>query len=225
VPKNFLFCLAFLIAFSSTHAFADEPEDNGESILDRADYDPTHPYYQSLNPRWALGLRVAIQKFPVPGALGSTFQLYGEYILPFQQIGVFSIGPHVGSFPLYAPETGIPYPVYENAVAGAALRYQLKVTTNQWVVPTMAIEWEYYRIRQNNVAGDNSQLTGSDFGLSAGLMLNLSIFDSVTARDGYQSLGLLRSYLTMELRSANINNALFSLSGNYWLFGLRMEFE
>jgi hypothetical protein len=237
VPKNFLFLLAFLIAAPCT--FIPFANANGvptatpaadtdyyppdESILDDPDYDPSHPYYQSIKPRWALGLRAAIHEFPVKGALGTSFQLYGEYMFPFQKFGAFSIGPHIGSFPLYAPDTGIPYPAYENALAGAALRYQLKFMTNQWIVPTMALEWEYYRIKES--AGNNNQITGSDFGLSAGVMINLAVIDPLTARDAYQSLGLLRTYFTIELRSANINNPLFSLVGNYWLFGLRLEFE
>jgi len=228
VRKNLSFFLAFLIAFcgfslvSAKNARATE-KDPGASILDDPNYDPNHPYFQSIKPEWALGFRAAFHQFPVSGALGTTFQVYGEYLLPFQNIGVFSIGPHFGSFPLYAPETGIPYPTYENAIAGAELRYQLYFMTEQWVVPTMALEWEYYRIKASDVGND--QLTGYDFGVSAGIMINLGVIDSVTERDAYQSLGMVRSYLTIELRSSNINNSLFSLSGNYWLFGLRMEFE
>lgn len=227
MTKNFLFCLAFLVAFSCGIApsFAEEEtiESTGVSVLDAPDYNPDVPVYDRTKPKWALGLRAAVHKFPVEGALGSAFQIYGEYILPFQAVGVFSLGPHIGIFPLYAPETGIPYPEYENAIAGAAFRYQLKLVEGQWLVPTFAVEWEYYRIRETTL--NQNQLTGSSFGLSGGLMLNLSFIDRETARDAYQSLGLVRSYFTFELRSANIDNELFTLTGNYWLFGLRMEFE
>ena len=220
--KNFLFLLAFLIAIPlsftpSAHAQSDE------SILDDPHYDPSHPYYQSLRPTWAFGLRAAFSKFPVKGALGNTYQIYGEYLIPYQDFGILSFGPHVGSFPIYVPDAGIPTDQFQNAVAGAALRYQLKFMTNQWVVPMAALEWEYYRIKES--LGNDNVFTGSNFGLSAGILINLGILDEVTSRDAYQSIGLLRTYFSAELRSVNINNSLFSLTGNYWLFGLRMEIE
>ena len=198
-----------------------EDQDLNQLRVERKDYDPDAPYYHKLPSKWAFGFRIALYGFPVSSALGTSIQLYGEYSLPWQKLGIWSIGPHIGSFPLYAPNTPIPYPEYENALMGLALRYQFKYFPNQLLVPTAAIEWEFYRVQVT----DTTPVTGADLGFSLGMMINLGFLDEGTARNAFDTLGLLRTYLTLELRSANISNSVFSLTGSYWFTGVRFEFR
>ncbi len=235
MQRKILFYLAFLVAFSfgftskanaQTELSAPSPTPAStpiESVLDAPGYVPGEPQYQKIRPSWAFGFKFGLNRFPIETAIGTKFSFFAEYILPFQNMGLFSIGPQFGLLPIEVANAGVPTGNYENISGGAILRYQLKVVENQWLVPTAALEWEYYRIKESDF--NSTQLMGSDFGLSAGLMLNLGVFDSETARDGFQSIGLLRSYATVEIRTTNISNELFNLSGNYWLFGLRLEFE
>jgi hypothetical protein len=194
-------------------------------LIDRPDYQPGVPYYLTVKSRWATGLRFSIAKVPVPGAIGNTFQFYLERMFPFLGEGYLCGGIHVGTFPLYTqnvePDPHVPSPNYGNAIAGAQLRYQLKFTKDPLIVPTGAIEWEFYRIKANEF--DDTTLNGTDLGLSFGLMINAGFIDRLTERDAHNSLGLTRAYITAELRTANLNNSLFSLVGNYWLWGLRLE--
>ena len=232
MTKIFFFLLAFFSVIElSLVAQADETEVNpnrtvelnkdSDFLIDHPDYDQENPHYRRLPSRMAFGFRCAIYGIPYHDALGSTYQLFGEYVLPWQTLGSFSLGMHVGSFPLYAPQAGIPNRQFENAIAGAIFRYQFRYAYQQLIVPTGALEWEYYRI-QKSAAGS---ISGSDFGLSAGLMLNLGFIDRETEFNAYESIGLVRSYFTSEVRTANLKNDVFVLNGLYWLWGIRLEFE
>ncbi len=234
--KNLFYWFAFfaICAFCSElrlSAYA-EPEVNpdrtvelnkdSDFAIDQPDYDPHFPSYRRLPSKMAFGLRAAIYGVPYTAALGSVYQLFAEYILPWQKLGSWSIGMHVGSFPIYAPGTGIPNRQYENGIAGALIRYQFRYSAQQLVVPTGAVEWEYYHIKSSPT---NDQVNGNDFGISGGLMLNLSFIDSQSWFEAYKSIGLVRSYFTAEVRTCAIDNATFTLSGLYWLWGVRLEIE
>ncbi|MBS1958351.1 MAG: hypothetical protein JST80_02665 [Bdellovibrionales bacterium] len=196
------------------------PEDK---VVDRPDFDPGSPYYLHVPSRWAIGFRFALSKIPVPGALGNTFQFFGEYMIPFWSFGYVSGGIHVGSFPLQLPSADVPYPNYGNSVMGAQARYQLKFSKAPLLVPIVGFEWEFYKIKESST--NDNVLSGFDFGLSAGVMLNMGFIDRATEQDAHDSIGLTRAYATFELRAANLNNTLFSLAGNYWLFGIRLELK
>lgn len=192
-----------------------------DDLVDRPDFVPGEPYYLHVPSRWAFGFRAAISGVPTASALGNTFQLIGEYMLPTGKIGYLSGGVHLGTFPLYAPSAQIPYPNYANSLLGAQIKFQLKFSQSAVIVPTVGLEYEFFQIKENDF--DQNQLSGSDFGYSVGLMLNMGFIDRLTERDAHQSIGLTRAYLTLDLRSANLNTSLFTLSGNYWLIGFRME--
>ena len=200
-----------------------ELNSDSDFLIDQPGYDPKYPSYLKTPSRMALGLRAAINGFPHPSSLGSLYQFYAEYVFPWQKAGSLSLGALFGSFPLHDADSGIPGRHYDNAVAGALLRYQFRYTPQQFLVPTASVEWQYYRI--NEPALSANPISGNDFGVSGGLMLNLSFIDRQTAFDAYKSVGLVRTYFTGEVRSCNLSNEFFSLSGLYWLWGIRLEFE
>ena len=95
------------------------------------------------------------------------------------------------------------------------------MVNNQIVVPTAALVYDGFRLK------DPSNVTQSinSFGFMIGGLLNLGFFDSETARQGHESLGLLRTYLSFEMRPLSISNVALSASGSLWYMGLRMEVE
>jgi len=209
VKRSFLI-LGFFVFFSSL-ALADEvPGD----VIDRADYDPNTPYYQILPPCWAYGMRAAVVSFPSKSALGSIYEIFAEKLLHFQKLGVLSLGINFATAPFSSGQ-------YENMKYGALLRYQLNLMSNQVVVPTAALVYDGFRIKDSNNAFQSFSSTGVMFG---GL-INLGFFDSETARQGHESLGLLRSYLSFEMRPLTISNSTLSISGSLWYMGLRLEAE
>ena len=209
MKRSFLF-LGFFAFFSSL-ALADEvPGD----ILDRADYDPNTPYYQIMPPSMAFGFRAAVINFPTTKALGSVYELYGEKLFHFQKIGILSGGLHLGTAPFSGTH-------YENIKYGGVLRYQLHVMSNQIIVPTAALVYDGFRLKN----GANASVSFSSAGIMLGALLNLGFFDSETARQGHESLGLLRSYLSFEMRPLSVSNSAISVSGSLWYMGIRLETE
>jgi hypothetical protein len=209
VKRTFLF-LGLFVLFSS---FANADDDQGD-ILDRKDYDPNTPYYQIMPPTWAFGMRVAVSKFPTSTALGSIYELYAERQLRYQKLGILSLGVHLGTAPLTSDH-------YENLKYGAVLRYQLHLMANQIVVPTAALVYDGFRLKD----GANVTQSVSNVGMMFGGMLNLGFFDTVTARQSHESLGLLRTYLTFELRPLSVSSAALTSSSTIWYMGLRLETE
>ena len=110
---------------------------------------------------------------------------------------------------------------YENLKYGAILRYQLHLMANQIIVPTAGLVYDGFRLKD----GENKIQSFSNVGMMFGGMLNLGFFDSVTARQSHESLGLLRSYLTLELRPLNVSSAVLTTNSTIWYMGLRLETE
>jgi hypothetical protein len=224
--------IAFFVSLGSTSpiscARADDIDDSDQLLLDRADYDAEHPRYQLAPSRWSMGLRAALDSFPVNSGVGNSYQFFGEWILPFQKSGLFSFGAHFGTIPLNngshnAYPVYIPYPNYLSMMGGLQARYQFRYFLNQFLVPTVAAEWDYYRII---LSGDRTEdAIGSAIGINAGLMFNLGVIDRDTARQSYTSLSLTRAYLTFEIHPLQITAKNISLSGNFFYSGLRLEFE
>jgi hypothetical protein len=217
--KKRLLILGFLL-FNGTLSLASEREGD---ILDQEDYDPSTPYYQVVPTNWSIGLKAAINKIPIDDSIGSVYELSFEKHLLFQKIGILSIGANVGSVPLDVSR-------YGNLKYGILARYQLHVFKNQIIVPTVAAIYEYFRIGNNQGVAN----TYSSPGILFGGMLNLGFFDRQTARDGYQSIGMNRAYLTLEFRPIDMTSFDFVTrpagatkgdSGNLWYMGIRMEFE
>ncbi len=217
--KKSFFILGILL-FTSSLSYSAER--NGD-ILDQEDYDPDTPYYQVVPTSWSVGLRAAVNEFPSKNAIGSVYELFFEKHLMFQKIGVLSAGLHTGVVPLDNAQ-------YGNLKYGALLRYQLHVFKNQIIVPTVAGIYEFYRMTGNSGAVH----TYSAPGLMYGAMLNLGFFDRETAREGNQSIGLNRTYLTLDFRPLDMSGyevktrpggASVGDSGTLWYMGIRMEFE
>lgn len=135
-------------------------------------------------------------------------------MLHYQKLGILSLGVNLGSAPFGSTN-------YENLKYGAVLRYQLHVFYNQIVVPTAAILYDGFRIKDSSGSTQGASSTG----FLIGGMLNLGFFDSVTARQGHESIGLLRSYLTVELRPLSLTNSALTTSGSVWYTGIRLEVE
>jgi hypothetical protein len=195
----------------------------GDSILDHPDYDPSVPWYQALPPSWSLHLKAAVSGLPSAGN-GNLYQLGLEWLIPWQKIGVFSIGANLGILPLEGP-SGSPLSGSNlmNAFAGGQLRYQLRVFNNQLLVPTATLTYDYYRLKLTNPAVDF--VSGSQMGMGYGVMLNLGWIDPITSRGAYQSLGLTRFYLTTEIFQSQFSNFAFNLNSRFYLFGIRAELE
>jgi len=194
----------------------------GGSILDDPQYDPTIPWYQSVKSQWGIQLRMAQNRFPIQEGNGNLYQLGIEWMVPFQKIGIFSIGVNGGFLKLVAPTTSLSNNLF-NPIVGGQVRYQLKFFSNQPIVPTGAVTYDYYQLKNSSPVATNA--SGSQLGLSYGLMLNLSWIDQVTARGAYQSLGLTKFYLTGEIFQSEFTNAVFYLNSKFYLFGIRAEFE
>ena len=227
--KRFFSIATFGIAFFSSFTalcpkvHAQDLNDD-RTILDREEYDGEHPWHQLAPSRWSMSLRGAFAKFPSSSAIGGSDQFLIEWVLPFQKTGLFSVGGHLGTLPLTAPDSiVIQRSFYPNTTAGFQLRYQLKIAPSQWFVPTLSAEWDYIRIKALQTGYD--QLTNSVIGFSAGFFLDLGLIDPSTASSAYQSLGLTKTYLTAEIHPLSITTPIFNLSGSLWYFGIRTEFE
>ena len=217
----FFFCFA-----SSSWVQAEEPSSAAPSpsapIFGEEGYSGS---FEKAQPRWDFQLRAAFNAFPQKSALGDSYQLMLEYTLPFHKIGDFSLGVHLGSFPIQVNEANLPYPVYENYMLGAQARYGLRWMRTQLIVPVVGVDFDYYSIKQVYVDNSTGKLTGTMVGGSFGLMLCLDALEAKVARDTYESLGIVHTYLVSELKNMNVQNSLFNLSGNLWYWGLRFEFE
>ncbi len=203
----------------SGHCRAEE-EGPPQSILDDPDYDPGLPWYQSVKSGWGMQVRTAIRNFPSAGASGNLFQVGGEWIVPFQRAGLFSVGLNLGAFTNL--QAGL-VQVSSFPLVGGMLRYQLKVFKNQILVPTAAVSFDHYRIPDGSSLAQMP--SGNLMGFSYGAMLNLSWIDQVTARDAYRSLGMTKAYLFAEIFNTEFQNTVFSLIPELYVFGVRLEFE
>ncbi len=222
VPMHFAVALAIGGSGVPPTACAHDTE-LGDSILDHPNYDPSVPWYQALSPSWGVHLKSAFAGFPGAGN-GNLYQLGLEWLVPWQKIGVFSIGTNIGILPLEGP-IGSPLSGGNllNAFVGGQLRYQLKVFNNQIIVPTATLTYDYYRLKLAT-PGD-AHVTGSQMGMGYGAMLNLGWIDPITSRGAYQALGLTRFYLTGEIFESPFSNFAFNLNSRFYLFGIRAEFE
>lgn len=222
--KKWLFCIALLLF--SPLAFAaseDEKLNDPRSVLDRPDYDDNNPPHRRAKSGMAWGFNFARHGFPTQDALGDLYQLFLEWVIPWDKMGVFSVGVNGGVLSIYAPETTIPYPNLGNPLVGGQITYQLKFLQNQWIVPAATFFVDYYRIKLNS-SGD-LYASGAATGFSGKLMINLGNFDSLTARDSYDTVGLTKAYLSLGLDQMTLSNSFLSLSGSFWTMGFRLEYQ
>ncbi len=207
------------IAPHSAHADGVDPD----YIVDRSDYDSEHPWFQTAKSSWSMGLRLALDGFPSSSANGNLYQFNFDWIIPYQKLGIFSIGPNLGVLSLKTPNQALTYPRLMNPMIGAQLRYQLKVWVNQFIVPTASLSFDYYRLKSNLPIA--SYASGTVLSPSFGALINLGWIDSHTAKDSFQSLGITRTYLSAELQQTAFSNEVFSLNAKLYLLGVRVEFE
>lgn len=220
--KTVLIRIFFGLCFLNPFASADDLNDD-RSVLDRPEFDPNTPSYQLTHSTYSIGVRFGLHGFPNSADLGDLYQGYGEWVMPFQSAGVFSVGAHLGVFALRELGTALPYPNYQNMLSGFQLRYQLKIWPNQIIVPTAQLEADYYHFVLPSGTSPSS-LNGTNFGASYGVFLNLGWFDPITAKDAFQSLRLTKTYLTVEVKPTTLKTDLFKLNGSLILFGMRTEF-
>ncbi len=204
----------------SDRALAEEVDP--DYIIDRPDYITGEPWYRTAKSTWSVGLRTGLDDFPSSSAQGDLFQITGDWIIPWQTLGLFSVGPQFAVLNLKSPVVGtVSDPL--NLMLGATFRYQLKLMKNQPLVPTVALSWDYYRLKSAFPVAPYA--TGSGISFSAGLLLNLGWIDRDTAKEAFQSLGMTRAYLTAEVQSTAFQNTVFSRDAVFYLFGIRFEFE
>ena len=191
-------------------------------IIDRTDYITGEPWYQTAKSTWSLGFRAGLDDFPGSSAQGDLFQISGDWIIPWQTLGLFSVGPQIAVLNLKSPVVGtVSDPL--NLMLGASVRYQLKIMKNQLLVPTASLSWDYYRVKSAFPVAPYA--TGNGISFTAGVLLNLGWIDRETAKEAFQSLGMTRAYLSAELQSTSFKNTVFTRNAVFYLFGIRFEFE
>ena len=199
------------------------PIQRSDSILDDPGFDPKLPWYQSTKPSWSLHFKAGINGFPVKSGNGNLYLIGFEWLIPEQRYGIFGVGADLGFLSLKAPLSTLSTSSPLNPFLGGQIRYQLKLLNNQWLVPTATLNYDYYRLK-NSVASP-AYASGAQIGWSAGLFISLSGIDPITARGAYQSLGLTKSYLTLEAFQTKFKNSVFQMESRFYLIGLRAEFE
>ena len=192
-------------------------------IVDREDYSPDHPWYQTAKSTWSMGVRVGLNGFPSSAANGNLYQFNFDWVIPFQKIGVFSIGSDLGILQLRTANSAVDTSQISNGVAGAHLRYQLKLFPVQPLVPTASIGVDYYRLKSNLPAA--SYATEAQVNTTFGLLFNLGWIDGHTAKEAFQSSGMTKTYILAELNMRKFANPVFSLDGKFYLLGVRVEFK
>jgi hypothetical protein len=205
--------LKFCILFCSSLVFVSS------AFADDDDYSTLH----LAKSQYAFGMRAAIDGFPFKSGLGNSYQVFGESIFPQQKYGLFSVGGHFGFFPLVV--SGSPQAdLTSSFTAGVQARYQLIKSKKQLFVPTIAIDLDYYQLAQTNSSGITNKASGMNLGLNAGIMIDLGSIDTQTARDSFSDLGIVKTYLTLEIKPLNLSNSIISVSGSLFYSGLRFEF-
>ncbi|MGK5083924.1 hypothetical protein WDW37_11540 [Bdellovibrionota bacterium FG-1] len=186
------------------------------------------PAYTITRPAWGIQFTGALKAFggndfiaAQAGVPTRAFQVSGEYLFPFlQSIGVLSLGPTVGTYPIFGSITSNAVSVFE---VGGQVRYQFRFFREQPIVPIAGFQFEYlsYRFTYPSPSGMSGALMAT--GPSFGGMLLLNWLEPSAAAESYVENGISRSYLLAELRSLSGTDANLSLSGMSLFFGLRLE--
>lgn len=205
--------LVLVFTLLAPAAYADDPKPSVESV----------PVYERALPNWAFGFRGAVNSFPIKSALGPTYQIYVDRIL-FSKTGPLSLGLRAGIIPFrLGDNSSVSYSSLKSWLAGAQVRYELAFSTRQLFVPVLGLEYDYFSLQ--STINSSERLSAQTMGFLGGLMISLSWFDPVTAKESYASISLVRSYLTLEVRTANFSTSTFDASGAYYFLGLRLETE
>ncbi|HUP56892.1 MAG TPA: hypothetical protein VM598_05520 [Bdellovibrionota bacterium] len=193
------------------------------------------PPYQRALPEWAFQASFspgALGDGDIADASGSTaptgVSLQVELQPAFLQgFGVLGFGPSLSVYPISGNES-----VASNSFAlwsvGGQVRYQARYFREQPIVPMAGFAFERVAYRLNNLGpagatrsvNSSVNMTGPFFGA----WFLLSVLEPDQASMAYINSGLVRSYLTAEVRSMTGSDDDVDLSGNSYFFGLRVEF-
>ena len=205
-----------------------EPTENAVASTTAERRNSREPAYTLTRPTWGIQFTGALKAFGgndlITGQAGvptRAFQVSGEYQFPFlQSLGVLSMGPTVGTYPIFGSITKDPVSVME---VGGQIRYQLRFFREQPIVPIAGFQFEYlnYHFTSPSPSGMSGALmaTGPTFG---GMFL-LNWLEPSAAAEIYVDNGVSRSYLLAEARILSGTDTNLSLSGTSLFFGLRLE--
>jgi len=138
-----------------------------------------------------------------------------EYVLPQSTLGILSLGGNVGAYTAHGERS--PF----NGSFGVALRYQLILFRNQFLVPSIAAAAEFWRF----TLPDAGETTGNVwiFGPVLGVALLLNALDRGTATAFYADKKVLRTYLLAEARYLKGRFSTLSFEKPAYYLGLRFE--
>ena len=183
--------------------------------------------YQLQRPNWGTQLSFS------PGGLGGTdisggqglvprgFSFSGEFQPQFlQSIGVFSLGPSFAVYPLLPPNQGIENSPYGVWSFGGQFKYQARFFREQLVVPVVGYDIEKLSYSLLALGNGSFTISGPEFGL----YILMNSLEPSAAYDFYKDSGILRTYLTAEIRSLKGSNPNLAISGTSYYFGIRTEF-
>lgn len=130
-----------------------------------------------------------------------------------QDYGVLGIGPTFGYVAMRNPGG-------RSLIFGLRTHYQFRYSLNQFVVPVIALNTEWWDYRYH------AQDTGMFFayGPTAGIRVLLNRLDPSTAKKGFTDVGLKRTYLSAELQMLDGGNGSQGVRTRTALFSLRFEF-
>ena len=201
-----------------------EPDSPGVSTQ----YNPRIPRYQQMLPSWGIEFTASGKPLGssdlgidpnVPDSKTLGFSLKGEYQpLSVQKYGILSFGPSLSLYPTY-PENQYAT-LFGLWSVGAQIRYQARYFREQPIVPLVGFALEYwnYHFKDGTLGGFTAT------GPFAGLMFLLNVIAPGEAADFYANYDVKRSYLVAEYRSLSGTNAVRTLTGGSFFFGLRFEF-
>ncbi|MFN7685618.1 MAG: hypothetical protein ACK5QT_09430 [Oligoflexia bacterium] len=212
--------MAYALFLSASVLMASADDATGQSPQKRSGIDHSIPYYLQKRPTWAFQFSgswtQALGSEARAGNSSLTSSRSGELAIEYQPpwvqaLGVLSGGVHVRYHSASAAKRLLGY--------GGRLAYQAKWFTNQWVVPVAgySLDQVYYELNSG------AQGTLANPGIFYGLRFFLSAADPGAAAELYNSLGVTRTYLSVELFDRQASNADLTLSGRTLAIGLRME--
>lgn len=183
--------------------------------------------YQLQRPAWGAQLDFspsALGKTDLSGGQGVTadgFSVAFEYQPTFLQgLGVFGFGPQISLYPVLPQNTNIQNTPYSVWSYGFNLRYQARFWREQIIVPMAG--YDYERLSYNLLNLGNGSMTVA--GPVVGIYILMNPLEPEAAYDFYEDSGILRTYLTAEIRSVSGSSSDLSISGTSYYIGIRTEF-
>lgn len=192
----------------------------------RAQRNSRIPRYTLSRPSWGVQVTGAAKALGGKDLLGSqagnptrALQFSVEYQFPYlQTIGVLSLGPSAGIYPIF-PGGTVTSTVASLWDVGGQVRYQARFFREQPLVPVVGYEARYLTYRFKDGPAGALMTQGPFFG---GMFL-LNIIEPSSAAEFYINTGVSRSYLVAEVRTISGSDNNINFSGATYFFGLRLE--